>query len=106
MSLIAVYTTTATREAAKSLAHALVVRRLVACAQIEAIESVYVWQGEVEESSEWRILFKTTADRYVAVEQAIRALNDYELPAIFAVPVTHAFASYEQWVQDSTHVEA
>ncbi len=37
-----------------------------------------------------RLLFKTTEARYQAVENAIRDMHSYELPAIYAVPcVTH-----------------
>ena len=45
MSLLAVYTTVASREEALTMAKALVERRLAACAQIEEIESVYRWEG-------------------------------------------------------------
>ncbi len=80
------------------MAHAIVERRLAACAQITVIESVYVWKGAMQHEPEWRILFKTTSARYAAVEAAIRELHSYELPAIHAVPIEHVFAPYAAWV--------
>ena len=56
-----------------------------ACAQVSAIESFYIWEGEVRHEGEFRVLFKTTGERYAAVEAAIRELHGYALPAIHAV---------------------
>ena len=98
MQLIAVYTTVATREDAQRLARAVVERGLAACAQIGAIESFYTWKGAVQHEPEWRIVFKTRADRYDGIEQALRELHPYELPAIHAVAVERAFDAYAAWV--------
>jgi len=99
MKLIAVYTTVASRDDARRMARALVERKLAACAQISEIESFYSWRGAVQDEPEWRLLFKTTQERYAAVEAAIRELHPYELPAIHAVPVAQAFAPYADWVE-------
>lgn len=98
--LIVVYTTTGTREDAQRIARTLVEQRLCACAQISAIESYYRWQGAVQQEPEFRVLIKTTAERYAVVEAAIRALHPYELPAIHAVAVEAASAPYGQWVRE------
>jgi len=101
MSLLAVFTTTGSRAEAERLATALVEGHLVACAQISEIESRYEWQGALQLEREWRLLLKTTAARYAAVEAAIRALHSYELPAIYALPVAQADAAYAAWVEKS-----
>lgn len=98
MTLLAVVTTVATREDALRIGRALVERRLAACVQISAIESLYVWQGSVQHEPEFRMVAKTTASAYARVEAAIRELHGYELPAIFAVPVERAFDAYADWV--------
>ncbi|MCU0774186.1 MAG: divalent-cation tolerance protein CutA [Ideonella sp.] len=61
-------TTVDSPETARTLARAAVERRLAACVQITPIESVYAWQGAIEQGPEWRLLFKTTADRVPALE--------------------------------------
>lgn len=105
MKLLAVYTTVATAEAARDMARALVERKLAACAQISQIESVYAWNGAVQDEVEYRIMFKTTAAQYPAVEAAIRALHTYELPAIHAVAVAYAYAPYAAWVAQGASAE-
>lgn len=98
MTLLAVYTTVATRDDARRIASAMVERRLAACVQIDAIESCYRWQGAVQHASEHRLLLKTTEARYPALEAAIRAMHPYDLPAIHAVAVVQAYAPYATWV--------
>ena len=98
--MLAVFTTVASREEALTLAKALVERRLAACAQIEPIESVYRWEGAVRHEGEFRIVFKTVAERYAEVEAAIRELHSYDLPAIHALAVDEADARYAGWVKD------
>ncbi len=48
--------------------------------------------------NESRVLFKTTSERYAAVEAAIRALHGYELPAIHAIPFEHVYVPYGEWI--------
>lgn len=103
MQLIAIYTTTSTREEAQHIARTLLERQLVACIQIEHIESFYIWNGAIQHEPEYRLMLKTTADQYTAVESAIRELHSYELPAIHALPVMQAYAPYADWVIASTH---
>jgi periplasmic divalent cation tolerance protein len=100
--LLAVFTTVATHDEAKALAASLVERRLVACAQISQVESVYRWQGVLQQEGEWRLMLKTTSARYEQVEAAIRERHAYELPAIYAMPVENAFERYAAWVRGET----
>ena len=99
---IAVVTTTASRADAQRLAEALIGRRLAACAQISAIESIYRWQGEMHREAEFRLLLKTTRDRYDALEQAIRELHGYQLPAIYALAAEPIEARYAEWLRSET----
>lgn len=98
MSLLSVTTTVGNEDDARTMARALVEQRLAACAQIERIDSIYRWEGAVQQDVEWRIVFKTQRTLYPQVEQAIRTLHRYTLPAIHAVAVEAANADYTAWV--------
>jgi periplasmic divalent cation tolerance protein len=102
MKHIAVVTTVGNIDEARRMARTLVERRLAACAQISEIESFYTWKGSVEHDKELRVLFKTTRDKYEAVERAIRELHSYELPAIHALPFEAIYAPYAAWIDEST----
>ena len=102
MSTIAVFTTIDSREKAQEIANALVARKLAACVQISAIESVYRWQGKTQREPEYRLMVKTIGDQYAEIEAVIRSLHSYELPAIYAFEMTQTFAPYAEWVADNS----
>lgn len=81
------------------MARALVERKLAACAHISEIESFYTWKGAVRNEKEFRVLFKTTSERYQAIEAAIRELHSYELPAIHAFTFDQVYAPYAAWIE-------
>lgn len=91
---------------AEKLAAALVGEQLAACVNVLApCQSVYRWQGAIEQISEVPLVIKTTTARYAAVETAIRARHPYELPEIIAVPVTQGLPDYLAWVTRETTPE-
>ena len=98
MSTIAVMTTTDSLDEARSIAAALVDRKLAACAQISSIQSFYTWQGTLQDDAEFRILIKTTDERYADVEAAILELHSYDLPAVIAFDIARAYGPYAEWV--------
>ena len=78
-------------------------QRVAACVNILApCKSVYRWKGVVQHDEEHPVLIKTTAERYPALEAAIRAAHPYELPEIIAVPVERGLPAYLAWVDAET----
>ncbi|MBK9115525.1 MAG: divalent-cation tolerance protein CutA [Betaproteobacteria bacterium] len=89
--------------AAQALSRALVTGRLAACVSIGApVESIYHWQGEIETAREIPLAIKTRALLYPRVEAAIVAAHPYELPEVFAVPLTHGLPRYLEWIGAET----
>ena len=72
MTMLVVYTTLPEAESARHMAQMLVERGLVACAQMDTIDSIYRWDGAIQHDHEYRVMLKTTSDRYPAVEAFIR----------------------------------
>ena len=101
MSIIAIMTTTDSLDEARSISAALVERKLVACAQISSIQSYYSWQGSVQNDDEFRVLLKTTDERYPDVEAAILELHSYDLPAVVAFDVTRVYEPFADWVAEN-----
>ena len=103
MSALLVLTNLPDRESAEKLADALIEARIAACINILApCRSVYRWQGAVQHDEEHPVLIKTSAERYAALEQAIRSLHPYELPEIVAVPIERGLPAYLDWVAAET----
>ena len=98
---IAVFTTTDSLEEARKLTKTLVKQKLAACAQISEIESFYTWENDIQNDQEFRIMFKTTKDKYKDVEKSILKIHSYDLPAIYAVDVDELYQPYGDWVNES-----
>jgi periplasmic divalent cation tolerance protein len=103
MSTLLVLTNLPDRAAAERLANGLVENRLAACVNILApCLSVYRWKGTMQREEEHPMLIKTTAERYAALEEAIRAGHPYELPEIIAVPIERGLPAYLDWIGAQT----
>ena len=100
-----VLTTTATREDAGKIARALVERRLAACVNLVAIESVYRWKDAVESAEEWLLVIKTTAAAFDQVHAAIQELHTYELPECVLLPIEGGSEEYLAWIGESVHLD-
>lgn len=88
---------------AHALARHLVARKLAACVNIQTgVQSVYRWQGSIEEASEVSMLIKTTAARYAELVEAIKASHPYQVPEIVALPITAGWAPYLDWIAKET----
>lgn len=97
------YSTTDTLESAKTIARALVKEKLVACVHIlPKIESIYRWQGKIEEASECVILVKTSDRNVQNVIQKIRSLHPYEVPEILVFPPVGGLKEYLDYVDEET----
>ncbi|AEW93275.1 MULTISPECIES: divalent-cation tolerance protein CutA [Streptomycetaceae] len=100
---LAVLTTTDTEDRARELAATAVDERLAACAQIDGpIRSLYRWDGKVQDDQEWRVLYKTSTDRYPELEAHIKSVHTYDTPEIIAVPITEGSGEYLSWLRAET----
>lgn len=98
-----VLSTAGSEEEARKIARHLVEHQLAACVNIiPQIQSVYRWQGKVEESREWLLLIKTTAEKLSHVSAAITELHSYDLPECIALSVDDGSAAYLDWIEHST----
>ena len=87
---------------ARRVGRELVEQRCAACANIlPQVESIYWWDKKVESANEALVLFKTTADRYAALETTLRQLHPYEVPEIIAVKVEQGSPDYLRWVSEN-----
>ena len=103
MSHLLVLTNLPDTASAQALARVLVDLRLAACVNILApMNSLYRWQGNIESAEEVPLLIKTMAQRYEALEAAIKTHHPYELPEIVAIPITQGLPGYLAWIEAET----
>ena len=93
------HTTVGNEADAQTLARLAVEHHLAACVHIEAIQSVYRWQGQLQQDPEWRLAFKTTPHRLPDLLAQLKAAHPYELPAFYTVPAIPATPEWGAWVE-------
>ena len=97
---IIVSTALTERHDAERLARILLEDKLIACAQILGPgQSLYWWQGKIEEASEIFLFLKTDRSLFKRVEQRIKAEHPYQVPEIVASPVIEGSADYLAWMR-------
>jgi periplasmic divalent cation tolerance protein len=92
-------------ETATRIARQLVTEKLAACANIGApVQSIYHWQGKIEEAQETMAFFKTTAARFGEFQLRLQSLHPYEVPEIVAIRIADGVPDYLRWVAESCAV--
>jgi len=97
------YVTLSSTDEAKTIAKALVTGRLVACANILGdIQSVYWWDGAVQEETEVAMVLKTRASLVSKVTARITQLHSYDCPCVVALDIADGHPEYLKWIFKET----
>ena len=97
-----VITSTDSEENAELIIHTLLEKKIVACVQSSTVRSTYRWEGEVIQSEEIRLEFKTKVSLFELLKTEIEQIHLYDVPEILMLPVTNGNDSYLQWVESET----
>jgi periplasmic divalent cation tolerance protein len=81
----------------------LLEERLAACVNLlPAMESIYRWEGRIEQESERQVVIKTSRERLVALWERVRDLHPYEVPEFLVLPIIEGNEAYLRWVGENT----
>lgn len=97
--MVFVYITCKDKEEAKKISKALLEKRLIACSNMFPIESMYWWEGKIQEDNEIVILAKTKAPNYNKIKQEVKKLHSYDVPCILKIDV-EANKLYQKWIDE------
>ncbi len=101
-SFVIVLSTFPTDQDPLPLARTLVEEQLVACVNVlPPMQSVYRWEGKVEQAVEHQLVMKTTRECLEALKARLADLHPYEVPELLVLPVVDGEDSYLQWVTES-----
>ena len=95
--IVFMYVTFPNYAAAASMAAELLDKKLIACANMFAMQSAYRWEGKQVEDQEYVVLFKTTEDLSESVKMAIESCHPYQTPCIAKIQAD-VNAKYAAWV--------
>jgi periplasmic divalent cation tolerance protein len=103
MSFIIIYTTHPSKENAQNLANHLLQKKMVACANIFPIKSMYWYNGTIENEQEYVSIIKTTPENWEISQKEISEIHPYEVPCIIKIEV-EANKEYEKWIYSMVHI--
>jgi periplasmic divalent cation tolerance protein len=96
------YVTAPSEEEAKRMAKELIGKKLVACANIFPISSLYRWKGKLQEEREVAMILKTSAERVEEVIRELRRIHPYEVTCILCLSVSGGLPEFLRWVEEET----
>ena len=95
--MIFIYITNPSERSAKELAKKLIEKRLIACANIFPVSSLYKWEGKVVDEKEFVMIAKTEDKMYRAVKSFVEKNHPYKIPCITKISVMPN-DKYSRWL--------
>jgi periplasmic divalent cation tolerance protein len=87
------------REEARKIGRQLVEAKLAACVNIiDNMNSMYMWQGKIQDDDEVILIAKTTEDRVPELTEKVKALHSYDCPCILCIPVSGGNKEFLDWI--------
>jgi periplasmic divalent cation tolerance protein len=94
-----IYMTAKDKEEARDIGRHLVESRLAACVNIlDSMNSMYVWQGELQDETEAVVMAKTTQAIAPKLIAAVKARHSYDCPCIVALPIEDGNPDFIEWI--------
>lgn len=103
---IVVFITTADNEEARLIARVLLEQRKAACVNIiNGTNSVFRWQGQINDENESMLIVKSTSALLDDIIETVREVHSYENPEIIALPIIGGSGQYLEWLDESVRPE-
>ncbi len=99
---IIIYTTFPDLKITKKIIDGLLKKRLIACANIFKIDSIYIWKKKIEKAKEYGVFIKTRKAKYKSVEFYIKNNHPYEVPEIICWDIKDGQSLYLAWIEKET----
>ena len=101
MEINLIYITAGSTDEARTIGKELVQSRLAACINIiENMNSLYLWEGEIQDDREVIMIAKTTGERAAALIEKVKSLHSYSCPCIVCLPVSNGNRAFLDWIAD------
>lgn len=98
--MILVYITNKDKKEAEKIANRLLKNKLIACANIFPIKSIYTWKGKLQNCREVALIAKTQNKNFEKIKKEVKKTHSYECPCIIKISAS-ANKEYENWIKNS-----
>jgi periplasmic divalent cation tolerance protein len=97
-----IYVTVSSEAEGKEIAKKLLEQRLIACANLFPISSLYYWENKLQEDSEFAIIMKTRSKLIDQLIAELKKIHSYDIPCIVSWPIEKGNGEYLSWVERET----
>jgi len=98
-----VYMTTENKDQAREIGRVLVQERLAACVNIiDGMNSMYWWEGKVQDDSETVMIAKTKASLVAELTERVKRLHSYDVPCVVSVQLLEGNRDFLDWIGRET----
>jgi periplasmic divalent cation tolerance protein len=101
-TIIVIETTVANEQDAKKIATDLLNLNLIACTNIQKIQSIYNWDSKNCEEIEFLLSLKTNQSNKQETIEKIKSIHPYELPMII-IKIVETTNEYQNWIKQETN---
>lgn len=99
MDVCLVYMTAGSEDEARRIGRELVSLRLAACVNIlSGMNSIYRWEGKLQEEKETVLIAKTCAERVSQLTQRVKEIHSYDCPCVVSLPVNGGNLDFIDWI--------
>ena len=103
MDIRMIYITTGNKDEARSIGKELVVSNLAACVNIiDNMNSMYLWEGEIQDDKETILIAKTTETRVPELIEKVKSMHSYSCPCVLSLPVLDGNKHFLDWIAEET----
>lgn len=103
MNFIFIYITNPTEEEARKIASHLLEKKLIACANIFPINSLYRWQGKIRNENEFVLIAKTIEDNFEKIKNEVENIHSYKTPCLVKISVS-SNEKYYNWLKEQLNL--
>ena len=98
-----IYITAGSLDEARTIGKELVSNRLAASANIiDNMNSLYWWDGEVQDDREVILIAKTVEALVPELIDKVKSMHSYECPCIVSLPIIDGNPAFLEWIAKET----
>ena len=103
MKPVLIISTYPNKKSISKISNDLIKNKIIACVNISKIDSIYSWNGKIQNSPEYIVIFKTVTKNKTKLKKVIAETHPYDVPEIAEIDVTSINKSYLNWLIESTN---
>ena len=103
MKPVLIISTYPNKKSISKISNDLIKNKIIACVNISKIDSIYSWNGKIQNSPEYIAIFKTVTKNKTKLKKVIAETHPYDVPEIAQIDVASINKSYLNWLIESTN---